>query len=136
MQKTKLGITIGMLSAVIYFTALFGGYVSLLLVVGYVLLFEQNDWLKRVCYKAVALSIVFSVAVVVVNLIPQALGCLSNFLTIFNGHISYSVVTSIVNMVIGVINILETVLFLFLGIKAFTLQDIKVKKIDKFIEKL
>lgn len=136
MQKTKLGITIGMLSAVVYFTALIGGYIPLFLLAGYILLFEQNDWLKRVCYKAVALSMAFSIAVTVINLIPQAFSCLSSFLAIFNGHISYNVITLIVSVITGVINIIEIILFLLLGFKAFKLQDVKVKKIDKFIEEL
>ncbi len=136
MQKTKLGITIGMLSALVYFMALIGGYIPLFLLVGYILLFEQNDWLRRVCYKAVALSIVFSLLPVAINLVPQVLGCLSNFLTIFNGHISYTVVSLIINFITSVINIVETVLFLLLGIKAMKLQDVKVKKIDNFIDAL
>ena len=136
MQQTKLGITIGMLSAVVYFTALAGGYLALFLLVGYILLFEQNDWLRRVCYKAVALSIVFSVAAMAINLVPQAFGCLSNFLAIFNGYLPYGVISSIVTFIVSVINIVETALFLLLMIKAIKLQDVKVQKIDNFIDSL
>ena len=51
MQKTKLGITIGMLSALVYFVALVGGYTPLFLLVGYILLFEEpNDFHKYLSY--------------------------------------------------------------------------------------
>ncbi|MBQ3164253.1 MAG: hypothetical protein IJC02_06915 [Lachnospiraceae bacterium] len=136
MQKTKLGITIGMLSAVVYFTALAGGYTPLFLLVGYILLFEQNDWLRRVCYKAVALTIAFSGAMMIVNLVPQAFGCLSNFLGIFNGYLPYGVISSIVSFITSVISLVETALFLLLALKAIKLQDVKVQKIDNFIDTL
>ena len=137
MQKTKLGITIGMLSALVYFVALVGGYTPLFLLVGYILLFEEpNDWLRRVCYKAIALTVMFSGAVIVVNLIPEAFGCISNFLGIFEGYLSYGVISSIVIFVTSVIDIVETVLFLLLTVKAIKIQDVKMKKIDEFVDSL
>ena len=47
MQKTRLGISVGMLGAAIYLTGLFSGYVVAVLMAGYVLLFEENSWLRR-----------------------------------------------------------------------------------------
>ena len=47
MQKTKLGITIAMFAAAIYVVALVGGYVPAILLGGYVLLREENEWLKK-----------------------------------------------------------------------------------------
>lgn len=37
MQKTKLGITVGLLGAIVYFAGIFGGYQTLILISGYVL---------------------------------------------------------------------------------------------------
>ena len=78
MQKTKLGMSIGLLSAVIYFTALFGGYIPLFMIAGYVLIFEQNDWLKRVCFKAVILLIAFSMITAIVGILPNLMNSFSN----------------------------------------------------------
>ena len=58
MQKTKLGISVGLLGAAIYFTSLFSGYLVPVILTGYVLLFEENDWLRKNAVKAVALSVV------------------------------------------------------------------------------
>ena len=53
MQKTRLGISVGMLGAAVYLTGLFSGYLVALLMAGYVLLCEENGWLKRSVIKAV-----------------------------------------------------------------------------------
>ena len=53
MQKTRLGISVGMLGAAVYLTGLFSGYLVAILMAGYVLLCEENGWLKRSVIKAV-----------------------------------------------------------------------------------
>ena len=60
MQKTKLGIPFGLLAAGIYFGALFGGYLVVILLTAYVLLVEDDEWLRRSSVKAVILMIMFS----------------------------------------------------------------------------
>ena len=52
MQKAKLGISVGLLGAAIYFTSLFSGYLVPVILTGYVLLFEENDWLRKNAVKA------------------------------------------------------------------------------------
>lgn len=53
-MKTKLGISAGLLGAAVFFLALVGGWIPTILVAGYILLFEANDWLKNCAVKAVA----------------------------------------------------------------------------------
>ena len=134
MQKTKLGVKIGTLSAVVYFTALFGGMIPLFLLVGYILLKEENDWLKRVCYKAVAIVIVSTLLINVISLIPSALSIIASFVALFEGYFSYAVVSSIVNILMSIVNFVVDLLLLALGIKAYKMQDVKVTKLDKMVE--
>ena len=47
MQKTKIGISVGVMGAVMYFASLFGGYIPMLLLAGYIFLREENIWLSR-----------------------------------------------------------------------------------------
>ena len=54
MQKAKLGISVGLLGAAIYLTALSGSLLGLLVLAGYVLLVEDNQWLRLSAVKAVA----------------------------------------------------------------------------------
>ena len=42
MQKTKLGISVGMLGAVLYFMGIFSGYLLVAILAAYVLLYEEN----------------------------------------------------------------------------------------------
>lgn len=70
MQKTKLGITISGLAAAIYLTCLFGGYIPAIILTGYVLMVEENEWLRRNAVKAIVLMMIFSVFIYGINLIP------------------------------------------------------------------
>ena len=47
MQKTKIGISVGVMGAVMYFASLFGGYIPMLLLAGYIFLKEENIWLQK-----------------------------------------------------------------------------------------
>ncbi|MBQ2115809.1 MAG: hypothetical protein II193_04385 [Lachnospiraceae bacterium] len=136
MQKTKLGMSIGLLSAVIYFTALFGGYIPLFMIAGYVLIFEQNDWLKRVCFKAVILLIAFSMITAIVGILPNLMNSFSNFIQIFNGDFSYIFISRIVNIFNDIMNIIKVILFIMLGFKAYKIQDIRISNIDKIIDNM
>lgn len=136
MQKTKLGMSIGLLSAVIYFTALFGGYIPLFMIAGYVLIFEQNDWLKRVCFKAVILLIAFSMITAIVGVLPNLMNSFSNFIQIFHGDFSYVLLSRIVNIFNDIMSIIKVILFIMLGFKAYKIQDIRISNIDKIIDNM
>lgn len=61
----------GMLGAAIYLTELFSGYLVAVLIAGYVLLFEENGWLKRSAVKAVSLMVFFSFITVLIKFDSQ-----------------------------------------------------------------
>lgn len=63
MQKTRLGISVGLLGAAIYFMGLFSGYLLAVLLAGYVLLFEENSWLRKNAVKAMSVMAVFSLLI-------------------------------------------------------------------------
>ena len=78
MQKTKLGISVGTLCAAIYFTGIFGGYFTAVFLAGYVLLVENNEWLRKNAVKAIVLMIIFSIVTAIINLIPDAISCVEH----------------------------------------------------------
>lgn len=135
MQKTKLGVSVGLLGAAVYFSAAFGGYVAMFLVAGYVLLFEENEWLKKAAVKAVALMIAVGVLNTAIGLIPDVLTWLSSFLSIFDTYISVGKVSSFFDSIIGAISIIRTVFFLILGVKALNQGTINVPVVDNLINK-
>lgn len=135
MPKTKLGVTVGLMAAAIYFLAISGGYIPMLLIGGYVVLVENDAWLKRVVIKALALMLSFSVLMVVIGLIPDALSWVSSLASVFNGLFTYGKVSSIINVINGLIDIARTVLFLVLGWNALKMKDVSIGFIDNLINR-
>lgn len=135
MQKTKIGISVGMLGAAIYLTGLFSGYLVPVILTGYVLLFEENEWLKRSAVKAVSLMLLFSFITVLINLIPDAMGCISYVVSMFGGNFYIGFISNLVSAVTSVIDIIEKILFIGLGVKALNQSTIAVPVVDKLINK-
>lgn len=135
MQKSKLGISVGLLGAIACFSALFGSYIATFAVVGYILLCESNEWLRKISVKVVVLMIAFSVMPAVIGLIPDAIGLVSSLLNVFGSSFSIPFVSSIVSFLVNVINILEKLVFLILGMKALNQGNVGVGPIDGIVDK-
>lgn len=135
MKKTKLGISVGMLGAVLYFMGLFSGYLITLLLAGYVLLCENNEWLKKAAVKVVSIMIIFSFWTTIVGLAPGAISVIDDIVSIFGGNFYIAFVSNLVNAIVSVLNILEKLLLLGLGVKALNQGTIPVPVIDNLINK-
>ena len=135
MEKTKLGISVGIAGAAIYFVAYFGGYIPAILMAGYVLIAEENLWLKRSAVKAVTTLACFSVLFAIIGLLPDALSWIQTLVNVFNGSFDYGIVSKILSVFTEAISIVKTVIFLMLGVKALSMATIKVPFVDNFINK-
>lgn len=133
-MKTKLGISVGLMGAAIYFMGIFGGYLSLILLVGYVLLFEQNEWLRKNAVKAFVLAIVFSILNALVGLIPNIADTITKFMAMFGKYVSKSFISNFTSILYNIIGILDITIFLVLGIKSLKQGSIKMEKVDKLVE--
>lgn len=134
-MKAKLGITVGLLGAAVYFAALFGGYIPVLLIAGYALLMEDNEWIKKTVVKAVILMVSFGFLLTIINLIPSLLSWISSIVALFDGSFDYSVVNTIISIITKPIDIFRTCLFLILGVKSLKQGTIAIPFVDKLIEK-
>lgn len=135
MQKAKLGISVGLLGAAIYFTSLFSGYLVPVILTGYVLLFEENDWLRKNAVKAVSLTVFFSFVIVVINLIPNVISFINYIVSMFGGNFHIAFISNLVNAATSAIDIIEKVLFIGLGLKALNQGSISFPVVDKLINK-
>lgn len=135
MQKSKLGISVALIGAALYFLGLFSGYLAVIILAGYVLLMEENVWLKKTAVKSVALLILFSLILSVVGLIPGLVNFIDDIFNIFGGNFYISFLTNIISMLRSGINLIQTVLFLILGLKAMNQGTIPVPMIDKLVDK-
>ena len=118
MQKTKLGISVGMLGAVLYFMGIFSGYLLVAILAAYVLLYEENGWLKQSAVRAVAILVIFSFGITVVKLIPDAMDFVDDIVTIFGGHFRIVMISNVVSVIVSALNLIEKLLLLCLGVKA------------------
>lgn len=134
-MKAKLGISVGLLGAATYFIALFGSYTPLLLLVGYILIVEENIWLKKAAIKSIALCMFFSLINSVIGLIPSLIYLIDDLLNIFDSSFSIPVITSIIIFIQSAVSFVKTVLLLGLGITALNQGTIKFPFIDKLIDK-
>ena len=134
-MKAKIGISVGLLGATVYFAALFGGYVPTIILTGYILLCEENEWLKKSAVKAVALMMSISFAIALISLIPDVFSWISSLVAIFKGTFNYGIVSLIISVITKAIDIARTCLFLMLGVKALNQGTVAVPFVDKIINK-
>lgn len=135
MQKTKLGISVGLLGAAIYFMGLFSGFFITVILAGYVLLVEDNMWLRKNAVKAVVLLTFLTLFTTGINLIPNLIGFINNLAAVFGGKFEIAVLSHIVIVIDSGIDIVEKVLFILLGTKALNQGTIEIPVVDKLIEK-
>lgn len=135
MQKTKLGITVGMLGATVYLAGLFGGYLVAIVLAGYILLYEENEWLKKSAVKAITLMICFSFFSISINVISNGITCIHNIVAIFDGSFSIDLLSKFIVALNSIIDLFEKILFLDLGLKALNQGTISVPIVDKLISK-
>lgn len=133
MQKTKLGVTVGLLGAALYFL----GAISIIcafLLAGYVLLIEENEWLKKTAVKMMVIVITFALlqyGVVIIEDIVSILNAVFGWFAIV--HIRVPLNLDII--LTKAITIIENCLLIFMGLKAMTLNTVKVECFDKIVDK-
>lgn len=135
MQKTKLGISVGLLAAAVYFMGLFSGYVVAILLTGYILLFEENEWLRKNAVKAVVLMTVFSLLSVLIGFIPTIFGMVDDAFATLGGNVVFSILYDIISIIEKILGIIEKVIFLIIGFKALKQQTTDILFVDNIIEK-
>lgn len=134
MQKTRFGITVGLLGAGLYFMGLVS-FLGLILLAGYVMLFESNEWLKRSAIKAVAIVVGFSLITVVVSFGNDVFSFLNSLFSLSPSEFHLSYPFNLDALLLSLVNIAQKFVLFILGIKAFSQSSIAVNPIDTLINK-
>ena len=134
MTKAKIGLPITILAAAAFLMFLFGGYTPALLIVGYILVAEEDTWLKRSAVKAFAVAIIFSCANFVLGLLPDVLNIIESLLGIFGVHFYFSFIHNVFNFLSQIVSLLKTLILAGLGVMALFNKTIEVPFINKIIE--
>ena len=135
MDKTKLGISVGLMGAILYCFGLFGGAIVTVAAVAYVLICEENEWLKKTAIKVVVLMLLFPVAQMVIGVIPDLAGIVADLLNIFKVGVNLSIIYSIESLLRGLISIAEYVVFAILAVMALAQKTVTIPLLDPFIDK-
>ena len=135
MHKTRLGISVGLLGAALFFACFFGGYTVTIILAGYILLFEENAWLKKATVKCVALLFAFSILSSVISLIPNAIDFIDSIFSVFGGNFYISFIDNIIDVIDVALSIIKKLLFIVLGLKAFNQGTVKIPVIDSLVNK-
>lgn len=134
-MKTKLGISVAMFAATAYLVGYFNGNLALLLMVGYVLLCESDEWLKKSVVKALAISLAFLLINAVIGFIPNAISIVDGLVSIFGGSFSIPFISRIIAFINTLLNVFEKLIMLCLALMAFNNKTITLPFVDDFIEK-
>ena len=134
MQRTKIGISAGCLGAVIYLAGVTGGLLLAAILIGYVLLAEENLWLRRCAVKAGALLFIFSMCILAVGLIPDVIKCIEAFLAVIQINVNEVIVTNLTSAIIQAVQIWQKFLFLALGLKALNMSTIVMPGVEKLVD--
>lgn len=135
MEKTKLGISVALAAAALYFLGLFGGYIITGIAVGYVLLREENLELKKESVRVLLLMFAFSLLSTALGLIPSVFSIISNLLEVIDVHYYFTFFHRVFDVFISLVSLLKTVVFLLLGLSAVFRKGVKLPVIDPIIEK-
>lgn len=135
MQKTKLGISVNLMAALVYLATLISGSILVAVILtGYILLMESDLWLRRSAVKAVTLFIGIGLLVEIAFLVPDFLAWLDTMLQIFDEDLSYGKISTIITFITKGLLFIRTVLMIALAFKVFKHQDMAVAKVDKIVD--
>ena len=134
MEKSKLGLNIGMLAAPTYLACNFAGYTIAMLLVGYILLCEDSTWLKRNALKGVLIMLALSMASTVIHLIPNIVSIPLDLLNLFGFNLYFHFLNELANLLYSIVSLGETLLLLLLALKAVSQEEVKVPVIDKVVD--
>lgn len=145
MEKSKLGIPVALMAAIICLLSYYGGYVIAGIVTGFVLLKEENLTLKRLAVKVITLLLAFSLINTVIYLIPNILSLVRSLIYVFDEY-AYSDnyfgnggFSRFIDFLSSALSMVKMVLFLLLTVFAVMGKELKIPGLDnllnKFLEK-
>ena len=136
MNKTKMGVSVGLMAALLWLLGYFGGYTIIAIAVGYVLLVEESGWLKKQALRVIGLMLLFSLLNVVLNVIPDLLQLWYSIRNLADKYTYYEDVHSVFNLLGNILSLAKTWTFVVMGVLMLFGKNFKVPVVDSLIDKL
>ncbi|MBD5530749.1 MAG: hypothetical protein HDQ98_00900 [Lachnospiraceae bacterium] len=134
MLKTKLGISIALVGAAMYFLGAIS-FTPAVLLAGYVLIVEQNEWLKRQAAKMIGVVVVFGLLSIAVGWIDDVVYMLGIIVRWFSKDTYLSVPANLTTLCQYIITLAKEVFLLMMGFMALGMKNVKLGVVDKQLDK-
>lgn len=138
MEKSRLGISVGLVAAILYFMGLIN-VLGLVILAGYVLICENSVWLKKAAVKAVLLYAAFAMISVVMGIVGDIFGLINvpiSWITnLFHGTFRLGWPFSLDRVINYILSIVKAILFLGMGFMSLKGKEVPFGPLDKAIEK-
>ncbi len=137
MEKTKLGISVCLMGALVFLTG-YVGLTALVLVGGYVLLKEESRTLKKYAVYTLVLYLVFLAASMVIAFVGNVFDVLNFKSWMYSVDVIstiYGIIRAILSTLSSILSIAEKLVFGLFAVGALTGKEIKIAALDKLVEK-
>ena len=140
-MKSKLGIHIGFLACLCFLVGQFLGTVPLVLLVGYILIAEESDFVRISAIKALLIVVFVSVLDALIGLLPDLFTFIDWFTRIFNADTKFNnieaiaKINQILDFIVWIILFCKKILMLLLAFMACGMKTIKVPFVEGLIAK-
>ncbi len=134
MNKSKLGISVGLLAAICYFLGLISS-IALVIAVGYVLINETDEWLRKCAIKAITIYIVFTVLSVFIGMGDNAFNFFDGIIDWVPNNINLDYPLNLDILLGNALDFMKKLFLIILGLAALKHNNFKMRSIDDTIEK-
>lgn len=134
MNKIKLGVSAGLTGAILYFL----GAISIIpavILAGYILLKEENDWLKYQAVKMVMIVVIFGAINIGLNCIDDIFTIFNQVIGIFAKNVHIAVPLGLTGILSTVCSLLRNIVLIWSGINALNFKTVYVASIDELVSK-
>jgi hypothetical protein len=123
-----------MLALLMIVVGMVSGYVGAIVIAGYILFCESDTFLRRTAIKTLIVMCLVSLGATAANLLPRAIGFVSNFLNLFGGSLYIGFLDNLCSWIASAFNLSETVVLALMAINALKGKDFKIGFIDKLVD--
>jgi uncharacterized membrane protein len=123
------------MGAILCAIGLFGGYFITIAAVAYVLLREENMWLRKTAIKVLVLTFAFPLLHTIIGFLPDLVKFINDVMYLFDDYFKVEKLSAIVTVLKDVVNIAEYVVFVLFGVLSFSQRTIRLPLVDKLIDK-
>lgn len=122
--QAKLGISCGVLAALLSFSGAFGWNIVFALIAGYIFLFESDQWLKSYTTMVTKIFVIYNIVALAISLIKTCLSVLIDFdifsTRLMNGMYKMSGGLSVIS---SIANIAFVVILLINAVEAYNMRN-------------